>query len=163
MAKQNIKENITIKETFKKLKYELTEHKNLNNVYNLIDRRSNHYFYTTDSGLKNWVKNELDDYMPAVSKELNPQNAIINVTQNKIIIIEYYSQKSSGSAYVKLFACDFKRKQYIKQFKQLNFNIEYVVVINEWYDAENYKDLRDYIVDSGCKLYIGELKLEEVI
>lgn len=160
---KKVKGNVPIEESFERQGYKMMDHETLFGVKRIFADKNNELFFTQKSGLKNWVESRVDKYDPPVSKSLVPQNALINVNQKKIMIIEYFSQTTSGSLDSKLVTCDFKRKQYVKQFSQLDYSIEYILVINEWFTGESYKDCIDYIVASGCKIYFTELKIEEVL
>lgn len=163
-VENKIKGNISIEESFERQGYKMMDHETLFGVKRIFADKNNELFFTQKSGLKNWVDSKVENFNPPVSKSLVPQNALINVNQKKIVIVEYFSQTTSGSLDTKLTACDFRRKQYNRQFKQLEgYKIEYVLVVNEWFADESYKDWIDYVVDSGCKIYFTELEIEEVL
>jgi hypothetical protein len=62
----------------------------------------------------------------------------------------------------KLQTCDFKKKQYMKLFSPLNYEVEYVYILSKWFKKEEYKDVRDYIISVGCRFYFEFLPLHEL-
>lgn len=71
-------------------------------------------------------------------------------------------QRVAGSVDEKLQTCDFKKKQYKKLFSALNYEVEYIYILSDWFRKEEYKDTRDYIISVGCKLYFEYLPLNEI-
>jgi hypothetical protein len=102
------------------------------------------------------------DYRNYISKRLEPDNAIYVIKNNTIYIIEIKFQNVSGSVDEKLQSCDFKKKQYMKLFSPLNYEVEYVYILSKWFKKEEYKDVRDYIISVGCRFYFEFLPLHEL-
>lgn len=95
-----------------------------------------------------------------LSKRLEPDNALFNLKNNTLYIIEIKYQETTGSTDEKLQTCDFKRQQYIKLMKELKrvmggkyFKVEYVYLLNDWFEKEGYKDSLAYILGQGCHYY----------
>ena len=77
-------------------------------------------------------------------------------------IIEVKHQEVKGSVDEKLQTCDFKKKQYIKLFSELNYKVEYIYILSDWFRKECYKDVRDYIISVGCHYYYNYIPLQEL-
>ena len=101
-------------------------------------------------------------YKDYISKKLLPDDAIYVIKNNTVYIIEVKFQEGSGSVDEKIQTCDFKKKQYQKLFSSLNYEVEYMYVLSNWFRHERYKDERDYIISVGCKYYFEYLPLAEL-
>jgi len=98
-----------------------------------------------------------------LSKKLLPDDCIYVIKNNIVFIIEIKFQKVDGSVDEKLQTCDFKKKQYKKLFAQLNYDkIEYIYILADFYKAEKYKDVLDYIHTMGCDYYFEYLPLKRL-
>jgi hypothetical protein len=62
----------------------------------------------------------------------------------------------------KLQTCDFKKKQYQRLFAPLNYEVEYVYILSEWFNRPAYKDVFTYINSVGCQYYFGYLPLQKL-
>jgi hypothetical protein len=102
------------------------------------------------------------DYRDYLSKKLLPDDAILVPSTNTIYIIEMKFQSTEGSVDEKLQTCDFKKKHYIKLLYTLNLNVEYIYILNDWYEAPKYRDVKQYILSVGCKYYIEVLPFAEL-
>lgn len=100
-----------------------------------------------------------EDY---ISKKLLPDDAIYVLRDNTLYIIEIKFQTTSGSVDEKLQTCDFKKRQYKKLFSSLNYEVEYIYILNDWFKHTSYKDVRDYILSVGCHFYFEHLPLEKI-
>lgn len=109
-----------------------------------------------------FLKEQNIDYKNYISKKLLPDDAIYVIKDNTVYIIEVKSQIVAGSVDEKLQTCDFKKKQYQKIFSSLNYEVEYIYILSDWFRKEVYKDVRDYIVSVGCRLYFEYLPLQEI-
>ncbi len=99
----------------------------------------------------NWTK--------VISKQLLPDDAILVMHRETLYIIEVKYQQVGGSVDEKLQTCDFKRKQYLKLVSPLNIEVEYIYVLNEWFEDPRYKDVLDYIHSMNCRYRFRELPL----
>ena len=91
------------------------------------------------------------------------KNGIGGANTQTGIIFEKKFQKVDGSVDEKLQTCDFKKKQYKKLFAQLNYDkIEYIYILADFYKAEKYKDVLDYIHTMGCDYYFEYLPLKRL-
>lgn len=103
------------------------------------------------------------DYIKFISKKILPDDAIFVFANNTLFIIEVKFQKVAGSTDEKLQTCDFKIKQYRKLLAQLNVEVQYVYVLNKWFEKPEYKDVLDYIISiNGCSYYFEYLPLQKL-
>lgn len=127
-------------------------------------------FYNGEQVAKSFRKNSLYvflkeqniDYRNYISKKLLPDDAIYVIKDNTVYIIEVKFQEVAGSVDEKLQTCDFKKKQYQKLFASLNYEVEYIYILSDWFRKEEYKDVRDYITSVGCRFYFEYLPLHEI-
>lgn len=103
------------------------------------------------------------DYKKFISKKILPDDAIFVFANNTLFIIEVKFQKVAGSTDEKLQTCDFKIKQYRKLLAQLNVEVQYIYVLNKWFEKLEYKDVLDYIISiNGCSYYFEYLPLQKL-
>jgi hypothetical protein len=102
------------------------------------------------------------NYHDHLSKKLLPDDAIYVVVNNTMFIIELKFQQIAGSVDEKLQTCDFKKKQYRKLLAPLNFEVEYIYILNDWFRKPEYKDVLDYIISVGCQYYFHYLPLQKL-
>lgn len=112
--------------------------------------------------LYTYLEEEGVDWTKHLSKKLLPDNCIYVIVNNTIFIIEVKHQQVSGSVDEKLQTCDFKKKQYIKLFSELNYKVEYIYILDDWFKKDCYKDVRDYIISVGCRYYYSYIPLQEL-
>ena len=102
------------------------------------------------------------DWTTILSKRLLPDDAIYVIHNNTIFIIEVKYQEVAGSVDEKLQTCGFKLYQYKKLFAKLNYEVEYIYILNSWFDNPKYKDTLDYILMMNCKYYFEYLPLYKI-
>ena len=102
------------------------------------------------------------NYRDYLSKKLLPDDAIFVYETKTVYIVEMKFQMTSGSVDEKLQTCDFKKKQYVKLLSPLGIFVEYIYVLNDWFEHPSYRDVKDYILSVGCKYYIEHLPLAEL-
>lgn len=112
--------------------------------------------------LYTFLKEQRIDYKNYISKKLLPDDAIYVIKDNTVFIIEVKFQQGPGSVDEKLQTCDFKKKQYQKLFSSLNYEVEYIYILNDWFRKDEYKDSRDYVISVGCRYYFEYLPLHEI-
>ena len=95
-----------------------------------------------------------------LSKRLEPDNGLFVIVRDTLFIIEIKFQKVAGSVDEKLQTCDFKRKQYNKLVHSLNWRVEYIYVLNDWFKKPMYKDTLDYIHSVGCHYLFNTIPLK---
>lgn len=114
-------------------------------------------------GLYKYLEENGIDYKKFISRKILPDNAIFVITNNTLFIIEVKCQKGAGSVDEKLQTCDFKIKQYRKLLAQLNVEVQYIYVLNKWFEKPEYKDVLDYIISiNGCSYYFEYLPLQKL-
>lgn len=102
------------------------------------------------------------DWKKILSKRLLPDDALYVILNNVLYIIEIKFQQVGGSVDEKLQTCDFKKKQYKKLMSQLNIDVEYIYIFNDWFKNPSYKDSLDYIISVGCQYYFDYLPLAKI-
>ncbi len=70
------------------------------------------------------------DWKDFLSKRLLPDDAIYVIKENTVFILEIKYQEVAGSVDEKLQTCGFKIKQYKKLFAPLNYEVEYIYILN---------------------------------
>lgn len=127
-------------------------------------------FYNETLVAKLFKKYELYKYLKSVgvdwtkhlSQQLLPDNCIYVIVKNTVYIIEVKHQQTTGSVDEKLQTCDFKKKQYTKLFSELNYKVEFMYILDDWFRQAKYKDVRDYIISVGCHYYYNYIPLQEL-
>lgn len=101
------------------------------------------------------------DFTKIISKKLLPDSAIYveHKDVSTMFIIEKKYQGGSGSVDEKLQTCHFKKKQYEKLLHPLGIEVEYIYLLNDWFDQSMYADVFEYIKSVGCDYYINEIPL----
>lgn len=99
------------------------------------------------------------DWRHYLSKQMLPDDALYNLHNNKVYIVEKKFQSSSGSVDEKLQTCHYKKLHYQKMFASLNIVVEYIYVCNDWFARDEYRDVRQYIADVGCSIYFNVIPL----
>ena len=79
-----------------------------------------------------------------------------------MFILEVKHQEVRGSVDEKLQTCDFKKKQYQRLLAQLNMNVEYIYILDDWFRKPKYKDVLDYIISVGCQYYFSNIPLSKL-
>lgn len=102
------------------------------------------------------------EWKKILSKKLLPDDAIYVIKDNVLYIIEIKFQEVDGSVDEKLQTCDFKKKQYKKLFSQLNYEVEYIYILSNYYRSNKYKDVLDYIISVNCSYYFEYLPLNKI-
>lgn len=113
-------------------------------------------------GLYKYLKSVGIDWTKHLSQQLLPDNCIYVIVKNTAFIIEVKHQQVKGSVDEKLQTCDFKKKQYTKLFSELNYKVEYMYILDDWFRQERYKDVRDYVISVGCHYYYNYIPLQEL-
>lgn len=57
---------------------------------------------------------------------------------------------------------DFKKKQYKRLLASLNFEVEYIYILNDWFKKPEYKDVLAYIHSVGCDYYFNYIPLQRL-
>ena len=107
------------------------------------------------NGLYKFLEKNKIDWKNYLSKKLLPDNSIYVILNNTFYII-------AGSVDEKLQTCDFKRKQYKRLLAPLNFEVEYIYILNDWFKKPEYKDVLAYIHSVGCDYYFNYIPLQRL-
>ena len=103
------------------------------------------------------------DWEKVISAQLLPDDAVFVIANNTFFILEIKFQETTGSTDEKLQTCDFKIKQYRKLIAQLNVEVQFIYILNDWFKAPRYKDVLDYIITvPGCFYYFKYLPLQKL-
>lgn len=94
------------------------------------------------------------------SDVLLPDDTFINIKNKTVYIIEKKFQKGSGSVAEKIQTCEYKKIQYSKLVKQMGYNVEYVYILNDFFDDPKFNDVLEFIRSKGCYYYFNELPLQ---
>ncbi len=97
-----------------------------------------------------------------ISRQLIPDNAIYVIVNNTMFILEVKTQSTTGSVDEKLQTCDFKKKQYQKLLSQLNMEVKYIYILDDWFRNPKYKDVLDYVISVGCQYYFNYIPLQKL-
>ena len=109
---------------------------------------------------KNFLEKEKIDYKKYNSKKWLPDEAFLNFKNKTVYIIEKKYQECPGSVDEKLPNCDFKKKEYKKLFNPLKIKVEFIYVLNDWFEHERYRDVKEYILESDCAYYFNVIPFE---
>jgi hypothetical protein len=63
---------------------------------------------------------------------------------------------------MKITTCGFKLIQYKKLFAPLNHEVQYLYILNDWFEKPEYKDTLDHILYSNCGYYFNYLPLHKI-
>jgi len=91
------------------------------------------------------------------SKVLIPDTVVFNIKLRTVYIVEMKTQNVSGSADEKLQTCVFKRKQFLRLFRDLKYRVEYVYLLSDWFKKTEYRDALDDIYLNGCSYHFDAL------
>ncbi len=127
-------------------------------------------FYNDVEVARSYRKNGLYKFLESkgvkckniLSKKLLPDEALYVIVNNTMYILELKFQIVSGSVDEKLQTCDFKKKQYQCLLAPLNYEVEYIYILSEWFNAPRYKDVLTYIISVGCQYYFKYLPLQKL-
>lgn len=130
-----------------------------NDVYNINGEKVATLFQK-HSLYRNLLKPKGIDYRKYISKKLLPDDAILVHKISTLFIIEKKFQSKAGSVDEKLQTCDFKKKQYIKLLSPLGIKIEYGYYLSDWFQKDEYRDVKEYIKSVGCYYFFDEIPLD---
>ena len=116
-------------------------------------------FLATECGIKTKNKFSVDNIL---SKNLKPDEALINYVSKHIYIIEKKYQNSEGSVDEKLQTCHFKLQQYTKLIKDTEFDLSYFYLLDTFYKHPKYTDVFTYIRENNCDYFFQEIPLDKV-
>lgn len=94
-----------------------------------------------------------------ISKRMLPDDCLVNFNDRTVYVIEKKFQSSAGSVDEKLQTCDFKKKQYEKLLRSIDYSIKYIYLLCDWFKKDEYRDTLQYILDVGCEYYFNNIPL----
>ncbi len=130
---------------------------------------SHFIYYNQEQVARTFPKNDLYTFLlkehnlkwsDVLSKRLLPDDALYVINNNTVYIIEKKNQQVAGSVDEKLQTCDFKKKQYQRLFSMLNYEVEYVYLLSDWFKSPAYKDILGYIISVNCHYYFEYIPLQ---
>lgn len=110
-------------------------------------------------GFYDFLKAENIQWQEIISRQILPDDTLYFIMRETFYIIEYKFQKVGGSVDEKLQTCDFKKKQYQKLLKKMNLKVEYVYVLDSYFDSPKYRDVLDYVESVNCHYKFDEIPL----
>ena len=116
--------------------------------------------YQKNNLYKNFLEPRGVYWKKYISKRMLPDDALYVYGLNTLFIIEKKFQHSAGSVDEKLQTCDFKKKEYEKLCIPINEKVQYCYFLCDWFQRNEYKDVKDYILSVGCKYFFDEIPLE---
>ena len=114
-------------------------------------------FFEKHTFYKDFLVKKGVNWETVISAKLLPDSVL--VVGKKVYIIEMKYQNTSGSVAEKLQTCDFKKKQYEKLCKPIGYKVEYIYLLNDWFNQKVFDDVFKYINSVGCSYHIGALPL----
>lgn len=112
------------------------------------------YSYLNDKGI---------DWKKFISAQLIPDDVVFVIVNNTFFILEIKFQSVGGSTDEKLQTCAFKIQQYRKLLSELNVEVQFIYILNDWFKSSRYKDVLNYIVSvEGCYYYFNYLPLQKI-
>lgn len=105
------------------------------------------YHYLDEKGIK-WGS--------LISKKYLPDEALLNIKNKTLFIIEKKFQNSSGSVDEKLQTFPFKKNQYAKLFKKLGYSVKFIFLGNDFFNDDRYNDVFNYWKDHDIDKYIDK-------
>ncbi|MBE8191014.1 MAG: hypothetical protein HAW64_02215 [Alphaproteobacteria bacterium] len=102
------------------------------------------------------------DWKEILSSKLLPDTAVVNHKAKVVYIIEKKFQSGGGSVDEKLQTSDFKTKQYSRLIKSLPYKVQFIFLLNDWFEDKKYDDVKKYIKDIGSNYFIETLPWDSV-
>ena len=112
--------------------------------------------------LYKYLKNRGVDWTNILSKRLLPDDAIYVIKENTVFILEIKYQEVAGSVDEKLQTCGFKLRQYKRLLASLNYEVQFIYILNDWFKDPKYRDTLDYILEMKCSYYFNYLPFHKI-
>jgi hypothetical protein len=119
-------------------------------------------YYEKHNFYSNYLEKKGIKWRDIVSKKYLPDTIFVNIKNKTVYVIEKKYQEGSGSVDEKLQTCDFKKKIYQKLLNNLDVEVNYYYLLNDWFDKTVYVDVFNYIEEVGCKKFINFIPFEEL-
>ncbi len=114
-------------------------------------------------GLYRFLRRKNVDYLDYMSNMMEPDECAYFPASNHFLIVEKKWQEKSGSVDEKLAACDFKLRRYRRLFSSIGAGVTMVYLLNDYFKQDKYRDVINYMTESGCEVHFKELPLEILI
>lgn len=96
----------------------------------------------------------------SLSHTFRPDIAIYNPNSNKIIVIEQKYQERDGSVDEKIQNSPYKKHHYQRALSTTDTEFELAYILNDWFKQKKYKDVIQYMLDSGIKVGFNTFDLD---
>ena len=135
-----------------------------NYLYEIIYKNKKYGFYTEKHDFYKYLNDSSIDWKTILSKQYLPDAVFLNMLKKKAFIIEKKFQNNAGSVDEKLQTCDFKKKIYQKLLLPTkNFKtIEYIYILNDFFNHQKYDDVKKYIKSVGCKYFMNFIEFRDL-
>lgn len=120
------------------------------------------YTYNKHNFYSNFLSKKKINYEDYNSIKWLPDDVFINEINKTVYIIEKKFQNSSGSVDEKLATFQFKIYEYKKLLEPINYNVQYIYLLSDWFKQYKYKDYFDYMNLNNCSYYFNKLPLESI-
>jgi hypothetical protein len=98
-------------------------------------------------------------YKDILSKKLLPDSVFVNTKNNTVYVIEKKYQAGEGSVDEKLQTGPYKKRMFTKLCTDTGYNVEYYYLLNDWFSKDTYRDVKEYLRESGCRYYTNQIPL----
>ena len=139
-----------------------TTQKNKAKITGLFYKGSHVAYIMKKHGIYRFLEPQGIRWQDHLSKQLLPDSTVYVLSSNTMYIVEFKYQQRDGSVDEKLQTCDFKKKQYTKLFSQVNIDVEYMYILNDWFKHPKYKDTLDYVTSMNCYYYFNYIPLKKL-
>jgi hypothetical protein len=96
-----------------------------------------------------------------LSKNLLPDMAFFDYETRTIVIVEMKTQTSEGSVDEKLETVHFKRRQYLKFAKEIDFkDVKFNWALDSKFAESRYDDVKEYLDEMGSYFEVGSVSLD---
>lgn len=120
------------------------------------------YTYNKHNFYSNFLSKKKINYEDYNSIKWLPDDVFINEINKTVYIIEKKFQNSSGSVDEKLATFQFKIYEYKKLLEPINYKVQYIYLLSNWFKQHKYKDYFDYMKLNNCPYYFNELPLDAI-
>jgi hypothetical protein len=100
------------------------------------------------------------DWGKRISSQLRPDEALYSIRSKKLTVVEKKWQQVSGSVDEKLQTSGFKLRQYRRLVEGLDIEVQYVYLLSDYFTQPRYRDVLDYIRESGADYHFKSLPLD---
>jgi hypothetical protein len=112
--------------------------------------------------LYRYLERNYDGWESPLSSKLLPDEALFTLKSSRLHIIEKKWQEVSGSVDEKLQTCGFKMRQYNRLLEGTGLELKFTYLLNDWFTHARYRDVLQYIVDSGAHYHFEAVPLSEL-